>query len=273
MTRPLIIFAPIRLIPGARTSAPTALRCKWSSAGHDDTHNRHQQAWTFLYPGGRQKRSVPGHGRRWTLWPCFASRGPGVRVPLAPQVRDIIRNREPRYGDGCEVDPGRPAGISTGGFPRVASRTRRASRPGTGLSASPVRGCRGDSSAGWPWCRDGCPPVAIARGAHRGGVEQCDLGGGRPPSAVAVAPADGLPCDPAVFAPRPPYDPVPDVAGQVSEGGGAATRRRWRAGRRALRRGCPPGTGPPKGARPRRCPLGTGMVPCRWRTRPPNQRP
>jgi hypothetical protein len=33
----------------------------------------------------------------------------------------------------CEVDPGRPAGISTGGFPRVASRTRRASRPGTGL--------------------------------------------------------------------------------------------------------------------------------------------
>jgi hypothetical protein len=38
----------------------------------------------------------------------------------------------------CEVDSGRPAGISTGGFPRVASRTRRASRPGTGLSASPV---------------------------------------------------------------------------------------------------------------------------------------
>jgi hypothetical protein len=38
----------------------------------------------------------------------------------------------------CEVDSGRPAGISTGGFPRVASRTRRASRPGTGLSTSPV---------------------------------------------------------------------------------------------------------------------------------------
>ena len=37
------------------------------------------------------------------LWmPCllFASRGPGVRVPLAPQFRDIIRNREPRYGGG-----------------------------------------------------------------------------------------------------------------------------------------------------------------------------
>ena len=40
----------------------------------------------------------------------------------------------------CEVDSGRPAGISAGGFPRVASRTRRASRPGTGLSASPVMG-------------------------------------------------------------------------------------------------------------------------------------
>src|SRR5215813_11277826 len=51
-------------------------------------------------------------------------------------------------------------------------------------------------------------------------VEQCDLGGDRPPSAVAVAPLDGLPCDPAVFAPRPPYDPVPGIAGQVSEGGG-----------------------------------------------------
>ena len=29
----------------------------------------------------------------------------------------------------CEVDSGRPAGISAGGFPRVASRTRRASHP------------------------------------------------------------------------------------------------------------------------------------------------
>src|SRR4249920_4068811 len=37
------------------------------------------------------------------LWTCcllFASRGPGVRVPLAPQIRDIIRDREPRYRDG-----------------------------------------------------------------------------------------------------------------------------------------------------------------------------
>jgi len=125
-----------------------------------------------------------------------------------------------RKAGRCEVDPGRPAGVSAGGFPRVASRTRRASRPGTGLSASPVRGCRGDLSVGWPGCRDGCSPVAVACGAHRGGVEQCDLGCDRPPSAVAVAPLDGLPCDPAVFAPRPPYDPVPGVAGQVSEGGG-----------------------------------------------------
>jgi len=28
--------------------------------------------------------------------------------------------------DRCEVGPGRPAGVSVGGFPRPASRTRRA---------------------------------------------------------------------------------------------------------------------------------------------------
>jgi hypothetical protein len=36
----------------------------------------------------------------WMACLLCASRGPGVRVPLAPQIRDIIRNREPRYGDG-----------------------------------------------------------------------------------------------------------------------------------------------------------------------------
>jgi len=40
----------------------------------DDTHNRHQQAWMYLYSGGRRKHFAPGHGRCWTLWPCFTSR-------------------------------------------------------------------------------------------------------------------------------------------------------------------------------------------------------
>ena len=37
-----------------------------------------------------------GDGRRWTGCLLFASRGSGVRVPLAPQVRGIIRTASPR---------------------------------------------------------------------------------------------------------------------------------------------------------------------------------
>ena len=36
-----------------------------------------------------------------------------------------------------EVDPGRPAGVSTGGFPRAASRTRRARFRATGAPQAP----------------------------------------------------------------------------------------------------------------------------------------
>ena len=36
-----------------------------------------------------------GDGRGWTGCLLFASRGSGVRVPLAPQVRGEIRNHEP----------------------------------------------------------------------------------------------------------------------------------------------------------------------------------
>jgi hypothetical protein len=53
-------------------------------------------------------------------------------------IHGFGQTRDAQAKLSCEVDSGRPAGISTGGFPRVASRTRRASRPGTGLSASPV---------------------------------------------------------------------------------------------------------------------------------------
>jgi hypothetical protein len=40
----------------------------------DDTHNRHQQAWTLLYSARLRERSLPGPGLSRTLWPCFASR-------------------------------------------------------------------------------------------------------------------------------------------------------------------------------------------------------
>ena len=39
----------------------------------DDTHNRHQQPWTLLYSGGLREFSIPGSGRCWTSWLCFAS--------------------------------------------------------------------------------------------------------------------------------------------------------------------------------------------------------
>ena len=38
-----------------------------------------------------------GYGRGWTWCLLFASRGSGVRVPLAPQVRSKIRNPEPVF--------------------------------------------------------------------------------------------------------------------------------------------------------------------------------
>src|SRR5882757_662037 len=46
---------------------------------------------------GRPGTVTCGDGRGWTCCLLFASRGSGVRVPLAPQVRDIIRNHEPEY--------------------------------------------------------------------------------------------------------------------------------------------------------------------------------
>jgi hypothetical protein len=49
--------------------------CRLSTGCRDDTHNRHQQAWTVLYSDGLRPRSIPGPGRCWTSWPCFASKG------------------------------------------------------------------------------------------------------------------------------------------------------------------------------------------------------
>jgi hypothetical protein len=66
---------------------------------------------------------------------CFGHRT-SVEERLTGRLRLVIETY--RAEGECEVDSGRPAGLSTGGFPRVASRTRRAGRPGTGLSTSPV---------------------------------------------------------------------------------------------------------------------------------------
>jgi hypothetical protein len=54
-----------------------------------------QQARTAVDPPGRARTLTCGCTRRWTCCLLFASRGPGVRVPLAPQVRSIIRTAGP----------------------------------------------------------------------------------------------------------------------------------------------------------------------------------
>lgn len=85
-------------------------------------------------------------------------RSGGWPPPVSLAGSDQLHVGETRMwagADQCEVDSGRPAGISTVGFPEPPS-CRRAGHPGTGLSASPVRGRRAGLSAGWPWCRDGC---------------------------------------------------------------------------------------------------------------------
>ena len=66
---------------------------------------------------------------------------------------------------------------------------------------------------------------------HLGRVKQRDLGGDRPPSAVAVAAADGLHGDPAVFAPCPAQESAQSVAGQEPPPHPAASS--WQ-------RACPP---------------------------------
>jgi hypothetical protein len=101
---------------------------------------------------------------RQTHCPCLGVKGSQVQIlssrptpgPLTldktPRQRaffllsvDLFGFGTPRscgpFGDQCavcEVDPKRGTGLSTGPFPWVASRTRRASHPGTGLSTSPV---------------------------------------------------------------------------------------------------------------------------------------
>ena len=73
--------------------------------------------------------------------PAWPSRSPTSEPPTPSTPRPAITCTLSTAGscaNSVAANTGRPAGISTGGFPRVASRTRRASHPGTGLSASPL---------------------------------------------------------------------------------------------------------------------------------------
>ena len=80
--------------------------------------------------------------------------------------------------------------------------------PAPGSPQVPLRVAVVGSSRGQPGGGNRGSPVAISRGAHRVRVEQRDFRGGRPPSVVAVASADGFRGDPAVFAPCPSHDPA-----------------------------------------------------------------
>src|SRR5215468_11020009 len=84
---------------------------------------------------------------------------------------------------------------------------RRSTSP-PGAVVSPLLG---------PWGGDRRAPVAVARGAHRAGVEQRGLSVGGPPAAAAVAAAEFLPVHLAVFAADPGDDPLPGVGAQVLE--------------------------------------------------------
>jgi hypothetical protein len=114
----------------------------WTSHARSVTRRCPRSAGTLAT---ERDRELPGLQFGFSS-PRSAPVHPGTRVgsELRPEHPcDLITTpsaTQHRSTAPCEVDSGRPAGISAGGFPRVASRTRRASHPGTGLSASPVMG-------------------------------------------------------------------------------------------------------------------------------------
>jgi hypothetical protein len=125
--------------PGVRATGRQVAAGGSQAGQRGDTDNRHQRAWTLSYSGGPWERSVPGHGRCRTLWPCFASRGPGVRVPLA-----LRRSWPPVAGSGVELEPGDhglagPVGVDLPQRVLVAARgvARRACLVPRGLEQDP----------------------------------------------------------------------------------------------------------------------------------------
>ncbi len=106
-----------------------------------------------------------------------------------------------------EVGPERPAGVTTGGSLRAASRTRRAPQSAPG-SPQASGGSVVISCSARPWRWDACSPVVVARSAHSGRVEQHHLTFGGP---YAVASAQFLPRGAPVLALLPPDHLFPQV--------------------------------------------------------------
>ena len=62
------------------------------------------------------------------------------RIQVSHQTQGCSSNPSPlRGGYVSEVDPGRPAGVTAGGFSRAASRTRRAPQSAPGSPQAPMR--------------------------------------------------------------------------------------------------------------------------------------
>lgn len=64
----------------------------------DDTNKRHQRAWILLDSGGPLEHSVPGHGRCWTSWPCFASKWPPEDFRVRVVLLRLVLTDLPRAG-------------------------------------------------------------------------------------------------------------------------------------------------------------------------------
>src|SRR5262245_17139046 len=119
MTGSLIIFAPVRPCREGESwrGPPCPTR---PSVGRDDTHNRHQHAWTLLHSTG--PRRAP-HARPWTppdIVAMLCKQGSGVRVPLAPPAETSQRSwSRPRravsvlegHGSYGLSASGRPSGL------------------------------------------------------------------------------------------------------------------------------------------------------------------
>ena len=178
-----------RCSPGHAPSAAAACRISTAGPCHPATQpspewnlTRHQQEFTVSHPIPVLPLTCGHHGRNGILGlfrglrtrpsrnrPRTPERGqartlPGAMSPHQPDLLDVLTH----HG---EVDPGRPAGVATGGFPRVASRTRRAPLNAPGAPQVP-QDLVPISCCARPWCRDLRSPVVVAPGADSGRVEQ-----------------------------------------------------------------------------------------------------
>jgi hypothetical protein len=81
---------------GAQRQSPQVLRRAVGLGGEYSTKVP-QQVQIWRDAEGRSGTVTCGYGRWWTCCLLFASRGSGVRVPLAPQVRSVIRTAKPIF--------------------------------------------------------------------------------------------------------------------------------------------------------------------------------